>query len=197
LIPYKDDNPTATFPFVTIAFIVINILVFLWQVATPEGLRGSVFAYGAVPVALLKLESQQPLHPVATIFTSMFMHGGILHIAGNMLYLWIFGNNIEDKLGHYKFIIFYLLGGVVAAYAHAISSPGSNIPMVGASGAVAAVLGSYLLLFLLNGEHWPKEALPGSLTSAGFCSECSWFCYSYPGIKSQRGRDYGCRMSKM
>lgn len=126
---------------------MINILVFLWQVATPEGLRGSVFAYGAVPVALLKLESQQPLHPVATIFTSMFMHGGILHIAGNMLYLWIFGNNIEDKLGHYKFIIFYLLGGVVAAYAHAISSPGSNIPMVGASGAVAAVLGSYLLLF--------------------------------------------------
>jgi membrane associated rhomboid family serine protease len=147
LIPYKDDNPTAIFPFVTIALIVINILVFLWQVAAPEGLMGSVFAYGAVPTALLKFESQQPVHPAATVFTSMFMHGGILHIAGNMLYLWIFGNNIEDKLGHVKFIIFYLFGGVVAAYAHALSSPGSNIPMVGASGAVAAVLGAYLLLF--------------------------------------------------
>ncbi len=147
MIPYKDDNPTETFPFVTIVLIVVNILVFLWQVATPGGLKESVFAYGAVPSALLKFESQQPLNPAATIFTSMFMHGGILHIAGNMLYLWIFGNNIEDKFGHYKFIIFYLLGGVVAAYAHAISSPNSNIPMVGASGAVAAVLGAYLLLF--------------------------------------------------
>jgi membrane associated rhomboid family serine protease len=147
MIPYKDDNPTETFPFVTIAFIAINTLVFLWQVATPEGMRGAFFSYGAVPSAILKFESQQPIHPVATVFTSMFMHGGVLHLAGNMLYLWIFGNNIEDRVGHVKFVIFYLIGGVIAAYAHALASPASNVPMVGASGAVAAVLGAYLLLF--------------------------------------------------
>jgi membrane associated rhomboid family serine protease len=147
LIPYKDDNPTEIFPYVTIAIIVLNVLVFIWQAATPEGMRGAIFSYGAVPSAILHLESQQPIHPVATIFTSMFMHGGVLHVGGNMLYLWIFGNNIEDELGHVKFIFFYLAGGIIAAYAHALASPASNVPMIGASGAVAAVLGAYLLLF--------------------------------------------------
>ena len=77
----------------------------------------------------------------------MFLHGGLLHIGGNMLYLWIFGNNIEDKLGHFRFLIFYLVSGIIASYAHAISSPSSNIPMIGASGAVSGVLGAYILLF--------------------------------------------------
>jgi membrane associated rhomboid family serine protease len=147
LIPYKDDNPTATFPYFTIAFIALNTLVFFWQVVAPGGLMEGVFSYGAVPIAILNFESHQPVHPVVTIFTAMFMHGGVLHLAGNMLYLWIFGNNIEDMLGHFRFVVFYVLGGVVAAYAHALSSPDSIIPMVGASGAVAAILGAYLLLF--------------------------------------------------
>lgn len=147
MIPYKDDNPTEKFPFVTIAFIVLNVLVFLWQAMTPEGFREMIFAYGAVPSSLLDFESNQPVHPGVTIFTAMFMHGGFLHLGGNMLYLWIFGNNIEDRLGHFWFIVFYLAGGVVAAYAHALSAPDSDIPMVGASGAVAAVLGAYLLLY--------------------------------------------------
>jgi len=147
LIPYKDDNPTATFPFVTIALIAANILVFIWQVITPGGFNGAVSAYGAIPSSILRFEGGQPIAPAATVFTSMFMHGGPVHIGGNMLYLWIFGNNVEDHMGHFRFLIFYLLGGVVAAYSHAISSPSSVIPMVGASGAVAAVLGAYILLF--------------------------------------------------
>lgn len=147
MIPYKDDNPTKTFPFVTIAIIALNIMVFFWQVVTPSGLRGAVFSYGAIPFSIIHFQGDQPVHPFITIFTAMFMHGSPLHLGGNMLYLWIFGNNIEDKLGHFKFILFYLAGGVVAAYAHALSAPSSKIPMIGASGAVAAVLGGYLLLF--------------------------------------------------
>ncbi len=147
MIPYKDDNPTKTFPFVTIAFIAVNIVVFFWQVVRPSGLKGAVFSYGAIPFSIIHFQGDQPVHPFFTIFTAMFMHGSPLHLGGNMLYLWIFGNNIEDKLGHFKFILFYLAGGVVAAYAHALSAPSSKIPMIGASGAVAAVLGGYLLLF--------------------------------------------------
>jgi len=105
------------------------------------------FSYGAIPNILLTFKNVQPIHPVLTIFTSMFMHGGILHLVTNMLYLWIFGNNIEDKLGHFRFIIFYVLCGVAAAYAHAITDPSSRIPMIGASGAVSGVLGAYMLIF--------------------------------------------------
>jgi len=147
LVPYKDDNPTDTYPFVTIGIIVLNVLVFGWQVFSPEGLRAAVFSYGAVPSALMNFQSNQPIPPIATVLTSMFMHGGILHLGGNMLFLWIFGNNIEDKLGHVKFLLFYIVGGTIAAYSHAISAPASNVPMIGASGAVAAVLGAYIMLF--------------------------------------------------
>ncbi len=147
MFPYKDDNPTYSFPFVTIALIAMNVLMFLYQAFSPEGFRGFIFAYGAVPAHLLSMETHQPLHPAATVFTAMFMHAGPAHLAGNMLYLWIFGDNIEDRLGHFRFLGFYLLGGVMAAYAHALSAPYSTIPMVGASGAVAAVLGAYVLLF--------------------------------------------------
>ena len=108
---------------------------------------GSVVTYGAIPHSIITFETNQPINPVFTVFTSMFMHGGILHLAFNMLYLWIFGNNIEDKLGHVRFGIFYAFCGVVAAYTHAIMEPNSYIPMVGASGAVSGVLGAYILLF--------------------------------------------------
>jgi membrane associated rhomboid family serine protease len=146
VIPYKDDNPTSTTPFVTVSLIAANVLVFLFQ---SLGSGQDVFLrYGAVPAALLGGEvSMQAVPAGLTVLTSMFMHGGLLHLGGNMLYLWIFGDNIEDELGHWRFVAFYLLGGTVAAYSHALASGGSMVPMVGASGAVSAVLGAYLLLF--------------------------------------------------
>jgi membrane associated rhomboid family serine protease len=153
LIPYKDDNPTRTFSFVTIGLIIFNILVFLGQIASPSGMEKISLSYGAIPQYILTFENVQPLHPVLTIFSAMFMHGGILHLAGNMLYLWIFGNNIEDKLGHVRFLVFYIFCGIVSAYAHAITEPNSLIPMIGASGAISGILGAYLLLFPRAGVY--------------------------------------------
>ena len=147
MIPYKDDNPTERFPFLTIGFIAINVLVFFAQIINPANLGRIAYNYGAIPHALLTFRDVQPIHPVLTLFTSMFMHGSILHLGSNMLYLWIFGNNIEDKLGYVKFILFYILCGVAAAYSHAITNPSSTTPMIGASGAVSGILGAYLLLF--------------------------------------------------
>lgn len=147
MIPFKDDNPTSLFPVVTIGIIVLNVMVYLWQVISPVGEQQIAFFYGAIPHNILTFESSQPIGPVATVFSSMFLHGGLFHLGGNMLYLWIFGNNIEDKLGHFRFLVFYLLAGVIAAYSHAISEPNSLIPMIGASGAVSGILGAYLLLF--------------------------------------------------
>jgi membrane associated rhomboid family serine protease len=106
-----------------------------------------VYSYGAIPREILSFHSGRPIPAPLTIFTSMFMHGGLMHIGGNMLYFWIFGNNIEDRLGHLRFVLFYLFCGVVAAFAHVLASPGSEIPMIGASGAISGVLGAYLLLF--------------------------------------------------
>jgi membrane associated rhomboid family serine protease len=147
VIPFKDDNPTRTFPYVTIIIIALNVAVFLIEALSPESSQQIVYSYGAIPYAITHFRSAQPIAPVLTIFTSMFMHGGILHIAGNMLYFWIFGNNIEDVLGHVRFIIFYLFCGVIAAYSYALTAPSSTIPMIGASGAISGILGAYLLLF--------------------------------------------------
>ncbi|MDA8241686.1 MAG: rhomboid family intramembrane serine protease [Nitrospiraceae bacterium] len=147
MIPYKDDNPTKTTPFVTLVIIALNIAVFVLQLLSPRGSQQIAYDYGAIPQYILHFHSDQPIPAPLTIFTSMFMHGGLMHIGGNMLYFWIFGNNIEDRIGHVRFVFFYLFCGVAAAYAHALSSPGSAIPMIGASGAIAGVLGAYLLLF--------------------------------------------------
>lgn len=148
MIPFKDDNPTQTFPIVTISLIAINCLIFIWQITSPMGIEKIAYYFGAIPHNLLSSNVIiQPIHPIMTVFTSMFLHGGFLHLAGNMLYLWIFGNNIEDSLGHLRFIVFYLLSGIVAVYSHSITDPDSFIPMIGASGAVSGILGAYLLLF--------------------------------------------------
>jgi membrane associated rhomboid family serine protease len=147
MFPFKDDNPTRHFPFITIALIAINTIIFILQILSPSHPGKIAFAYGAIPHFLLTLKTIQPIHPVLTVVTSMFMHGGLIHLGTNMLYLWIFGNNIEDKLGYVRFIVFYLLCGFAAAYAHAITNPVSTIPMIGASGAVSGILGAYLLLF--------------------------------------------------
>lgn len=147
MIPFKDDNPTQTVPFVTVLLIVINIAVFGLQLFSSRSGQEIVFAYGAIPENILHLNSTQPIPALMTLFTSMFMHGGLLHLGGNMLYFWIFGDNIEDRLGHLRFFVFYLFCGVISAYAHAAADPGSSVPMIGASGAISGLLGAYLLLF--------------------------------------------------
>ena len=150
-LPLKDDNPTNTFPFVTVGLILANCFVFYHQLALslPAGQK-FVFQWGAIPYQIVHgevLYGKGLFPPVLTLFSSMFLHGGFLHLIGNMLYLWIFGNNIEDTLGHFRFLIFYLLAGIGAALAQVFSDPQSTAPMIGASGAVAGVLGAYLLLF--------------------------------------------------
>ncbi len=147
MIPFKDDNPTESVPFITLAIIALNIAFFVLELLSPRDTQYLVYSYGAIPKDILSFSSDQPIPAVFTVFTSMFMHGGLLHIGGNMLYFWIFGNNIEDRLGHLRFIFFYLFCGIVAAYAHALSSPNSDVPMIGASGAISGVLGAYVLLF--------------------------------------------------
>ena len=152
MIPLHDDNPTDRSPVVTIAFIVICALVFLYQASLPPRPGETlVFKYGAIP-ALIFGQADLPegmiaIPAYATLVTSMFLHGGWMHLIGNMLYLWVFGNNIEDVMGHVRYIIFYLACGILAAFSHAMTDPSSTIPMVGASGAISGVLGAYLLLF--------------------------------------------------
>jgi membrane associated rhomboid family serine protease len=149
MIPLKDDLPTRTFPFVTLVLIAANILIFFYEISLGPRSERFLFTWGAIPFNLVYgIESgKSPIPIVATLFTSMFLHGGFMHVAGNMLYLWIFGNNIEDVMGHVRFIFFYLICGIAAVYSHALLDSTSQVPMIGASGAVSGVLGAYLLLF--------------------------------------------------
>jgi membrane associated rhomboid family serine protease len=150
MIPYKDDNPTRTAPVVTVGLIAVNVLVYLFfRLQGGRAFSAAVFEFGLVPRELWSgnLPGSSGISPPLSILTSMFMHGGLLHLGGNMLYLWIFGNNIEDYLGHARFLIFYLGCGLVAAFAFILFNLGSGVPMVGASGAIAGVLGAYLVLY--------------------------------------------------
>jgi len=151
MIPLKDENPTRIFPFVTILIIAANVIVFLVQLGlTPKGQFLFVYQFGVIPKALTSFTDPFPHDglPVAlTLLTSIFLHGGVWHLAGNMLFLWIFGNNIEDVLGHFRFILFYFICGVLATLVHIATDPGSTKPMIGASGAIAGVMGAYLILF--------------------------------------------------
>ena len=152
MIPLNDDNPTKLTPVVTISFIVACVLVFLYQTNLPVGPDNTfVLQYGAIPALLFgeadPYEAVVTIPAYATLITSMFLHGGWMHLIGNMLYLWVFGNNIEDVMGHAKFIIFYVTCGILAALSHALTDPSSAVPMVGASGAISGVLGAYILLF--------------------------------------------------
>ena len=146
MIPLKDDIPTRRTPVITIALIVINVLVYfaLEQGGLSLGEVGNerVVEYGAIPV-----EVSHPGTECITIFTSMFLHGSLLHLAGNMLFLWIFGNNIEDSMNRLVFIGFYVLGGVAALALQVVADPDSFVPTVGASGAIAGVLGAYARLY--------------------------------------------------
>jgi membrane associated rhomboid family serine protease len=152
MIPLRDERASAAPPYVTYALIAVCIAIYGWQCALDEGAaRHAVVALGAIPAVLLT-DARLPADYVwiprfATPLTSMFLHGGWLHLLGNMLFLWIFGNNVEHAMGHGRFLTFYLLCGVTALFAQAFGDPHSPYPIVGASGAVSGVLGAYLLLF--------------------------------------------------
>jgi membrane associated rhomboid family serine protease len=152
IFPYADDNPTRRTPIVTIALIVVCVATFLHQLALPrEGLDAFVYRFGAIPGVLTgRYEFTDPdlaaIPAGATLVTSMFLHGGWSHLLGNMMFLWIFGNNVEDAMGRLRFFVFYVLSGVGAAATHVASDPGSSIPMIGASGAISGILGAYFLL---------------------------------------------------
>lgn len=168
MLPLKDDVPTRSFPLVTVALIVINVLVYLYEfalgmpgeptraarLAAERAYEAFVYEFGLIPCRMgevcpsrLATALAGAPHPWLTVFTSMFVHGGLFHVGGNMLYLWIFGNNVEDSMGKGRFVVFYLLCGVAAALAQYLQDPGSPIPMVGASGAVSGALGAYLILY--------------------------------------------------
>jgi len=137
MIPLRDIVPSRTTPIVTISLIVANVLVFLYELTLGRAVNDFTLYFGLVPAAFSWV----------AVFTSMFLHGGLFHVAGNMLYLWIFGDNVEDRMGHGRFLVFYLLCGTAAALAQTITAPDSVVPMVGASGAIAGVMGAYFVLY--------------------------------------------------
>ena len=169
MFPYKDENPTILTPVVTVGIIAANLAAWLFVqgAGTNEAVLRSVCQLGLIPGEVLGrvpvgtaiplgrdalgrlLACPNPIGPphVATVLTSMFMHSGWLHILGNMWFLWVFGNNIEDSMGHARFVVFYLLCGIAAAAAQTFANPGSVVPMVGASGAISGVMGAYVLLY--------------------------------------------------
>lgn len=187
MFPLKDDLPSRSAPVMTVSIVTMNVLVFLYQVALQLGIslemdnpphaaetaQAFVLEFGLVPCRLMGLcayPADQPA-PAFTIFSSMFLHGGVFHIAGNMLYLWIFGKSVEDTLGHVRYSLFYLLSGVGAAASQVLAAPASEVPMIGASGAISGVLGAYLLLFpwarvrtlVIFGFFWRVLSIPAML----------------------------------
>jgi membrane associated rhomboid family serine protease len=165
MLPLHDDVPSRSLPLVTVGLIAVNALVFLYQLSLQQGpdpaaamaAEQVIGEFGVIPCRLADWVAGNVLgacrapagspHPALTIVSSMFLHGGLFHAGGNMLYLWVFGNNVEDVLGHGRFLGFYLASGVAAAFAQTAVNPASTVPMVGASGAVSGVLGAYLILF--------------------------------------------------
>ena len=150
LLPLRDENPTRRVPVVTIIIIALNCLIFLFQVLSPQGLDYYTLKMGAIPYEITHfktLDHGSRVSPFLSLVTAMFLHGGLFHLLGNMLYLWIFGNNVEDFLGSFRFAVFYILSGLGASLAHIIFNPNSQVPMIGASGAIAGVLGAYFILY--------------------------------------------------
>jgi membrane associated rhomboid family serine protease len=160
IFPLKDINPTERFPIVTIGLIVANAIVYLYELSLGPHIQAFITSWGTVPYEIthgVDLVGRDPSAPIVhtrtptihyvTLFSSMFIHGGVFHLLGNMLYLWIFGNNIEDLLGPVRFVVFYLVCGLIASFTHILMQPDSTIPTVGASGAVSGVLGAYLITY--------------------------------------------------
>jgi membrane associated rhomboid family serine protease len=153
VLPLHDDNPTTTKPRVTVGIILACTLVYVVQhlLLTDAWTQQVAYSLGVIPAVLTGAEAMPPeialVPPTATIFSSMFLHAGFLHLLGNMWFLWIFGNNVEDAMGHVRFVLLYFLCGVAAVFAQVLPNPGSIVPMVGASGAISGVLGAYMLLY--------------------------------------------------
>ena len=150
MIPLRDENPSGSAPVVTGGLIVLNAALFFYELSLGPGLRDFLFAWGMVPARLgaaFEAGGETIGWTALTFFSSLFLHGGWAHLIGNMWYLWIFGDNIEDRLGSLRFLVFYLGGGVCASLIHLVTNPGSHLPTVGASGAIAGVLGAYAVLF--------------------------------------------------
>ncbi|HET6765299.1 MAG TPA: rhomboid family intramembrane serine protease [Longimicrobiaceae bacterium] len=148
MLPIRDENPTVIRPGVTIALIALNVAIWVLVqgAGSEQALQASVDVFGTVPCELTGACTAQGL-TWSTVITSMFMHGGWQHIIGNMVFLWVFGNNVEDVMGHTRFLVFYLVCGIAADAAHVLLSPGSAVPTVGASGAISGVMGAYILLY--------------------------------------------------
>jgi membrane associated rhomboid family serine protease len=191
MIPLKDDNPIHSIPIITYLLIAINIVVFIFQTMLGSYQEQFVYQFALIPNEFTSFSS---FGSIADIFTSMFMHAGLAHIGGNMLYLWIFGDNVEDRMGSGKYLFFYILGGVIASAAHIITNPTSRIPTVGASGAIAAVLGAYLVLFpsqkvltLIPLGFWLRMTMVPAFVVLGL-----WFLLQFfSGVLSLGGPDVG------
>jgi membrane associated rhomboid family serine protease len=150
LIPLKSENPTRTFPFITIFLISINFLIFFYQISKGDYGKYFIIGFGVIPYQFTHfkyIHSFQPIPLPFTLLTYMFLHGGLFHLLSNMLFLWIFGNNIEDALGHFRFFLFYILCGLISGIFHIFNEINSIVPMIGASGAIAGILGGYFILF--------------------------------------------------
>jgi len=149
MIPFRDNIPSRSFPIITVLLIAVNTLVFFFELALGRYLTPFLMTYGVVPAAVVGWpQSDLPLSAVAVPFvTSMFLHGGWMHLIGNMWYLWIFGDNVEDRLGHFTYLVFYLLCGLGAGIAHTILNYNTTVPSIGASGAIAGVLGAYCVSY--------------------------------------------------
>jgi len=150
MIPLRDTIPSRTFPFINYTFILLNLFLFLYQVSLGYHLERFLYTWGVVPVKFFAPFDYDHLglsDRFLPLFTSMFLHGGWLHLLGNMLFLYIFGDNVEDRLGHIRYFFFFILCGVLAVVTHLITNPSSRVPTIGASGAIAGVMGAYLFLF--------------------------------------------------
>ena len=152
MIPLRDDQPSFSSPFINYFLIVLNVLIFMWEISVGHrALNGFLNEFGVIPhqtIAVLTGHSyNSPVTAILPLFTSMFLHGSFLHVAGNILFLWIFGDNVEDYLGHFQYLLFYLLSGLAAAFTHILLNASSRLPIIGASGAIAGVMGAYFILY--------------------------------------------------
>ncbi|MEO0088121.1 MAG: rhomboid family intramembrane serine protease [candidate division WOR-3 bacterium] len=141
MIPLRDDIPSLKRPIFVYLIVIINVLIFLYELTLGAYLEDFILEYGIIPVSIINGER------FSTLFTGMFLHGNFVHILGNMLYLWVFGDNVEDVFGHFWFLVMYFLSGLAGSFLHILRNPYSQVPMIGASGAISGVLGAYLVLF--------------------------------------------------
>ena len=191
MIPIRDENPTHSVPIITYLLIALNVVVFIYQTMLGSYNEQFIYQFAMIPNDVITTRSTGS---ILDIFTSMFMHAGLAHIGGNMLYLWIFGDNVEDRMGKGRFIFFYIIGGAIASLAHILTNPNSQIPTVGASGAIAAVLGAYLVLFPRQrvltlvplGFFLRMTMLPASIVLG------VWFAFQFiQGVLTLGGPDIG------